>query len=201
MFTAPSALLYVALLLCAREHCTVLDGAALPSATARLKRRASKLLVGQVIVEREQRVAARAMAALVDCPGLKLLGNTRTDRLPVFSFVVLHEPSGRYLHHNFVATLLNDLFGVLWLQTAAAECAVQVQARAGCACAGPYAQWLLGIDLKLARELENCVLDDRTGLAELLTDKARRGAYCLCCCLRCDGQCAGSGRELLRPGG
>lgn len=123
-----------------------------------------------VIVEREQRVAARAMAALVDCPGLKLLGNTRTDRLPVFSFVVLHEPSGRYLHHNFVATLLNDLFGV--------------QARAGCACAGPYAQWLLGIDLKLARELENCVLDDRTGLAELLTDKARRG----------------SGRELLRPG-
>lgn len=39
---------------------------------------------------------------------------------------------GRYLHHNFVCALLNDLFGV--------------QARAGCACAGPYGFILLGMD-------------------------------------------------------
>ncbi len=39
------------------------------------------------------------------------------------SFVVRH--GGRYLHHNFVVALLNDLFGI--------------QARGGCSCAGPTA--------------------------------------------------------------
>ena len=34
--------------------------------------------------------------------------------------------SGLYLHQNFVAAVLNDVFGV--------------QSRGGCACAGPYAQ-------------------------------------------------------------
>jgi selenocysteine lyase/cysteine desulfurase len=40
----------------------------------------------------------------------------------------------RYLHHNFVVALLNDLFGI--------------QARGGCSCAGPYGHRLLGIDLE-----------------------------------------------------
>ena len=48
------------------------------------------------------------------------------SRLPIFSLIFLHPPSGKYLHHNFVCTLLSDLFGV--------------QARGGCSCAGPYAQ-------------------------------------------------------------
>ena len=43
-------------------------------------------------------------------------------------------PSGRYLHHNFVVSLLNDLFGI--------------QSRGGCSCAGPYGHRLLGIDLE-----------------------------------------------------
>ena len=43
-------------------------------------------------------------------------------------------PSGRYLHHNFVVALLNDLFGI--------------QSRGGCSCAGPYGHRLLGIDLE-----------------------------------------------------
>ncbi len=41
---------------------------------------------------------------------------------------------GRYLHHNFVVALLNDLFGI--------------QSRGGCSCAGPYGHRLLGIDLE-----------------------------------------------------
>ena len=46
--------------------------------------------------------------------------------------------AGRYLHHNFVVALLNDLFGI--------------QSRGGCSCAGPYGHRLLGIDLEpLAR--------------------------------------------------
>jgi selenocysteine lyase/cysteine desulfurase len=38
----------------------------------------------------------------------------------------------KYLHHNFVCLLLNDLFGI--------------QVRSGCACAGPYALDLLNVD-------------------------------------------------------
>ncbi|KAG8224975.1 hypothetical protein J437_LFUL003353, partial [Ladona fulva] len=65
--------------------------------------------------------------------------------LPIFSFVVRH-PRGLFLHHNFVCAVLNDVFGV--------------QARGGCACAGPYAQDLLGIDEKLAAEYEAVLLED-----------------------------------------
>ena len=49
-------------------------------------------------------------------------------------------PSGRYLHHNFVVALLNDLFGI--------------QSRGGCSCAGPYGHRLLGIDLERSHEFE-----------------------------------------------
>ena len=46
----------------------------------------------------------------------------------------------RYLHHNFVVALLNDLFGI--------------QSRGGCSCAGPYGHRLLGIDLERSHEFE-----------------------------------------------
>ena len=55
------------------------------------------------------------------------------------SFVV-RAPVGRYLHHNYVVALLNDLFGI--------------QARGGCSCAGPYGHRLLGIDLERSHEFE-----------------------------------------------
>lgn len=77
---------------------------------------------------------------------LVLLGNTAVSRLPIFSFVIRHPISGVLLHHNYVCALLNDLFGI--------------QARGGCACAGPYAQNLLGINEALAKEIENLLLED-----------------------------------------
>ena len=46
----------------------------------------------------------------------------------------------RYLHHNYVVALLNDLFGI--------------QSRGGCSCAGPYGHRLLGIDLDTSHEFE-----------------------------------------------
>ena len=57
---------------------------------------------------------------------LILLGSTDVPRLPIFSFIIRHSTSGLYLHHNFVCAVLNDVFGI--------------QARGGCACAGPYAE-------------------------------------------------------------
>lgn len=70
-------------------------------------------------------VCRKAVTAWKDHASLINLGNMDAPRLPIFSFMVYHKQSGRFLHHNYVSTLLNDLFGV--------------QARGGCACAGPYA--------------------------------------------------------------
>ena len=73
-------------------------------------------------------------------PALQVLGNTRSERLSIVSFVI-RRPGGRYLHHNFVVALLNDLFGI--------------QSRGGCSCAGPYGHRLLGIDLERSHEFEH----------------------------------------------
>jgi selenocysteine lyase/cysteine desulfurase len=68
---------------------------------------------------------------------------------------------GRYLHHNFVAALLNDMFGV--------------QARGGCACAGPYAQELMGIDHALAKRFETVAQHSRRNHVPELLVEARIG--------------------------
>ena len=91
------------------------------------------------IREHEDRHLARAVAAWRDEPALELLGNLDAPRLSIVSFVV-RSPSGRYLHHNYVVALLNDLFGI--------------QSRGGCSCAGPYGHRLLGIDLERSHEFE-----------------------------------------------
>lgn len=57
---------------------------------------------------------------------LYVLGQSLADRLPIFSIVVTHPETNRFIHHNFICALLNDLLGI--------------QARGGCACAGPYAE-------------------------------------------------------------
>jgi len=81
----------------------------------------------------------RAIAAWSPNPNIEVLGNLDADRLSIVSFVV-RKPAGRYLHHNFVVALLNDLFGI--------------QSRGGCSCAGPYGHRLLGIDSERSHEFE-----------------------------------------------
>ncbi|MGZ4523588.1 MAG: aminotransferase class V-fold PLP-dependent enzyme [Mycobacteriaceae bacterium] len=93
-----------------------------------------------VIRTREAHFLRRAITAWQDEPAIEILGNLDAERLSIVSFVV-HAPSGRYLHHNFVVALLNDLFGI--------------QTRGGCSCAGPYGHRLLGIDLDRSREFEH----------------------------------------------
>lgn len=94
----------------------------------------------EVIREHEEHYLRRAICAWSQVPTLQILGNTDAERLSIVSFVV-KAPSGRHLHHNFVVTLLNDLFGI--------------QARGGCSCAGPYGHRLLGIDLQRSHEFEH----------------------------------------------
>ncbi|MEO6145350.1 MAG: aminotransferase class V-fold PLP-dependent enzyme, partial [Dermatophilaceae bacterium] len=85
-----------------------------------------------VIRSHEEHYLQRAIDAWLHEPAIQILGNLMAERLSIISFVV-RAPSGRYLHHNFVVALLNDLFGI--------------QSRGGCSCAGPYGHRLLGIDL------------------------------------------------------
>jgi selenocysteine lyase/cysteine desulfurase len=87
----------------------------------------------------EEHYLHRAVEAWRREPAIEILGNLAAARLSIVSFVV-RAPSGRYLHHNFVVAVLNDLFGI--------------QARGGCSCAGPYGHRLLGIDLERSHEFE-----------------------------------------------
>ncbi|MFO1266932.1 MAG: aminotransferase class V-fold PLP-dependent enzyme [Rubrivivax sp.] len=94
----------------------------------------------EAIREREESFIRRAIERWGRHPDIEILGSRSLKRLSIVSFVVRSgTPDGRrrYLHHNYVVALLNDLFGI--------------QARGGCSCAGPYGHRLLGIDPSAAR--------------------------------------------------
>jgi len=90
------------------------------------------------IKRREEEMTQQAISSWAANPNIEVLGNHLADRLSIVSFVVRY--GERYLHHNFVVAVLNDLFGI--------------QSRGGCSCAGPYGHRLLGIDLERSHEFE-----------------------------------------------
>ncbi|CAN6344640.1 unnamed protein product [Urochloa humidicola] len=122
---------------------------------------------------RERVYSEIAMKRLVSNPNIRVLGNTSVERLPIFSFLIYppvskskqfdmaNEP-GCYiplgdasrkrlpLHGRFVTSLLNDLFGI--------------QARGGCACAGPYGHTLLEIENELSLRIRSAILEGYSGL-------------------------------------
>ncbi|TCC50676.1 aminotransferase class V-fold PLP-dependent enzyme [Kribbella capetownensis] len=102
-----------------------------------------------VIRAHEDSYLRRAVEAWKSEPKIQILGNLDAERLSIVSFVV-KAPSGRFLHHNFVVALLNDLFGI--------------QSRGGCSCAGPYGHTLLGIDLVQSHEFEEEVMHGCEGI-------------------------------------
>lgn len=125
------------------------------------------------VAMRERAYAEAAMARLLANPSVEVLGNVAARRLPIFSFLVYppddddgaavavavaHDdadaddassasPAPRRrlpLHGRFVAKLLNDLFGI--------------QARGGCACAGPYGHALLGVGEDLSLRIRDAIV-------------------------------------------
>jgi len=90
----------------------------------------------------EESFIDRAISSWQENPNLEILGNPDAERLSIVSFVVKHH--GQYLHHNFVVSLLNDLFGI--------------QSRGGCSCAGPYGHTLLGIDEEHSHDIADEVI-------------------------------------------
>ena len=91
---------------------------------------ALKQAVGtDLIAAREEQLWRHVLRRWADSPGIEILGSQQAARLSIVSFRIRH--GAKYLHHNFVVALLNDLFGI--------------QARGGCSCAGPYGHRLLAI--------------------------------------------------------
>ncbi|MDX8034965.1 aminotransferase class V-fold PLP-dependent enzyme [Lentzea sp. BCCO 10_0856] len=84
----------------------------------------------RIIQSREESLWRHALARWEEEPGIEILGNHRAARLSIVSFRI--RSGERFLHHDFVVAVLNDLFGV--------------QSRGGCSCAGPYGHRLLAID-------------------------------------------------------
>lgn len=96
----------------------------------------TKAVGAETIAAIEGRLWRDALAAWG--PHVEILGDLTAPRLSIVSFRVRH--GDRYLHHNFVVALLNDLFGI--------------QARGGCSCAGPYGHRLLEIGREESKRYE-----------------------------------------------
>lgn len=97
----------------------------------------------QVMHRRNAELTQRAIAAWQDQPCIELLGPLDVARLPIFSFRV-RDGKGGFLHQQLVTRLLSDRFGI--------------QARGGCACAGPYVHRLLSIDEAASAKLRQDIL-------------------------------------------
>lgn len=122
------------------------------------------------IMDYEDKIVKTVLSFLRKIPEIILLGSNSpvVKRIAIFSIMVRH-PRGSYLHHNFVCAVLNDVFGI--------------QARGGCACAGPYAQDLMGIDQNLASHYEEVLMEDGGLNCQHLHHKKENSGY-----------------EMLRPG-
>lgn len=106
-----------------------------------------KQVVGEeYIAARDAQFVARAFAAWSGHAQIEVLAANHRRRLPIFSFR-LHKPDGSLIHQQLVTRMLSDLFGI--------------QARGGCACAGPYAHRLLNIGREQSDAMRAAILAGR----------------------------------------
>lgn len=104
-----------------------------------------KAAIGQARMDaRHTTLRTRALSVWRANPNIVLMGNMDAQALPIFSFRVRDSAKGGYLHHQLFTRLLSDVYGI--------------QARGGCACAGPYAHRLLGIDAAESEVIRAAIL-------------------------------------------
>lgn len=96
------------------------------------------------IAEREARYKKLAIDGWENNTRLTILGADRSHRLPIFSFLV-HDSEGGLVDEQLFTRMLSDIYGI--------------QARGGCACAGPYGHRLLGIDRQFSEVLRRDILN------------------------------------------
>ncbi|MDL5054809.1 aminotransferase class V-fold PLP-dependent enzyme [Oscillatoria laete-virens NRMC-F 0139] len=75
-------------------------------------------------------------------PRIEVLGRAMHMHLPIVSFR-MRDSEGRLVHHQLVTRIMSDCFGI--------------QARGGCACAGPYVHRLLAIDDAQSRAIHQAI--------------------------------------------
>lgn len=136
------------------------------------------------IEKREQMYINKALKRLMSNANIHILGNISTKRQAILSFIIysttnnsisggwgskwldhIHKrdqkrelnlwpekgsKKGKILHGPFVATLLSDLFGI--------------QARGGCACAGPYGHQLLNINKSQSLAIRSAIQEGFVGV-------------------------------------
>jgi len=95
------------------------------------------------IAETEARFCRMARGGWADNPRLRVLGHPTANRLPIFSFIV-QDKGGRHVSEMDFTRMLSDRYGI--------------QARGGCACAGPYGHALLGIGRDFSEALRREIL-------------------------------------------
>ncbi|EKF17708.1 aminotransferase class V-fold PLP-dependent enzyme [Nitratireductor pacificus] len=93
--------------------------------------------------ERNSELVARAVAAWSGVDRIELLGSLSAQRLPIFAFRV-RDGHGGHVHQQLVTRMLSDCYGI--------------QARGGCACAGPYVHRLLGIGSDESETMRQAIL-------------------------------------------
>jgi len=98
------------------------------------------------LARRQAELRLRAERVWAANSRIELLGNRLAEALPIFSFRV-RDGRGGHVHHQFFTRLLSDLTGI--------------QARGGCACAGPYGHRLLGIGSAASQELLDAIRHGR----------------------------------------
>lgn len=104
-----------------------------------------KSALGQARMDaRHATLRARALSVWSQNPAMQILGNPQAHALPIFSFRVRDIAHGGYLHDQIFTRLLSDFHGI--------------QARGGCACAGPYAHRLLEIDAAQSAAIRRAIL-------------------------------------------
>lgn len=96
------------------------------------------------IARRHQALNRAALTAWRRHPRIEILGNAEANRVPVFSLRI-RDGAGGHVHQQLFTRMLSDHYGI--------------QARGGCACAGPYAHRLLGIGQEASEVLRQRLLD------------------------------------------
>lgn len=96
----------------------------------------------QAIAARQNELRDRALRTWSTNPNLELLGAQENACLPIFSFRVRGD-DGELVHHQLFTRMLSDHYGI--------------QARGGCACAGPYAHRLLNLDQAASAAVRNAL--------------------------------------------
>lgn len=153
-----------------------------------------KEAIGQTLMdERNAFWREKALSVWRENPAIEIMGKQSARHiLPVFSFRVRDLERGGYIHQQLVTRMLSDAYGI--------------QARGGCACAGPYAHRLLGIERAESEDLRKGILSGeelkkpgwtRLNFSVLLTaekadkiiaavDELARSPYPLADCYACD---------------